>query len=349
MEQALILAGDNRSELEQVLSHYASNPVDSLKYKAAVFLIENLPGHYSYKYPELLQAYYAELDTADFSDPDYNANKRIIEQISAGHETSKMNKTVEDIRIITANFLIDNIDRAYDVWQYGEWATHVSFDEFCEYILPYKGAEQQPLDNWREYAKNMLKADLDTLHYCDLYKNSAFQAATVVSKEIIKLNRLFYPFDGIRAIPVKDVRTLTKLPFGTCEDYALLASAVMRSKGIPVMQDYTPQWPFQALSHSWNIVLTNSGKNVIFSAGSTNPGELHNPDNKMANRAKSVWIQYPKVIATGVIAALTTVIAMWVSCIFTQAATSNPSTAKLSGQKKSVRLTKKRWLLMATR
>ncbi len=48
LEQALQMAGDNRAELEKVLAHYSHAPADSLKLRAAVFLIENMPGHYSY-------------------------------------------------------------------------------------------------------------------------------------------------------------------------------------------------------------------------------------------------------------------------------------------------------------
>jgi hypothetical protein len=44
LEQSL--AGDNRAELEKVLAHYAQNPADSLKYRAAVFLIGNMAGYY---------------------------------------------------------------------------------------------------------------------------------------------------------------------------------------------------------------------------------------------------------------------------------------------------------------
>jgi hypothetical protein len=49
LECALQLAGENRQELEKVLGHYSQNPADSLKLKAAIFLIENMPGHYSYE------------------------------------------------------------------------------------------------------------------------------------------------------------------------------------------------------------------------------------------------------------------------------------------------------------
>ena len=51
LELALQLAGDNRAELERVLNHYAENKADSLKYRAARFLIENMPLHYGYAGP----------------------------------------------------------------------------------------------------------------------------------------------------------------------------------------------------------------------------------------------------------------------------------------------------------
>ncbi|GHT74128.1 hypothetical protein AGMMS50262_06490 [Bacteroidia bacterium] len=282
MEQALRLAGNNRSELEKVLRHYSSNQNDSLKYRSTIFLIENLPEHYSYKFPEHLDLYYNEIDTAVSADFDNETNRNTMERISRKYEILEKLETIPDIQIITADYLIDNIDRAFDVWQNGEWATHISFDDFCEYILPYKGAELQPLDNWREYGKEMLTGEIDRLHYCDLYKNSAYRAATTVSKEIIKLNRQYLPFGGIHAMPVMRVSSLAKLPFGSCGDYALLAMAVMRSKGIPVVKDFTPQWAFQPQAHAWNVVLNNRGKNMIFSAGSSNPGEVHIPDEKMA-------------------------------------------------------------------
>ena len=47
LEKALQLAENNRKELEKVLTHYSIHPKDSLKYKAACFLIENMPGHYT--------------------------------------------------------------------------------------------------------------------------------------------------------------------------------------------------------------------------------------------------------------------------------------------------------------
>jgi hypothetical protein len=57
--QTLELAGSNRPELEKVLSHYKN---DSLKLRAARFLIENMAYHYTITSP-VLTAYYQNEQT----------------------------------------------------------------------------------------------------------------------------------------------------------------------------------------------------------------------------------------------------------------------------------------------
>ena len=46
----------NKKELQKVLHYYKKNPIDSLKYKAACFLIENMP-FYIYSSGEQLENY----------------------------------------------------------------------------------------------------------------------------------------------------------------------------------------------------------------------------------------------------------------------------------------------------
>jgi hypothetical protein len=50
VEEVLQEAGSNRCELEKVLKHYSKNPADSLKLRAAEFLIANMSGRYSEYY-----------------------------------------------------------------------------------------------------------------------------------------------------------------------------------------------------------------------------------------------------------------------------------------------------------
>lgn len=59
---------------------------------------------------------------------------------------------------------------------------------------------------------------------------------------------------------------------------------MMRSIGIPVMLDFTPQWPFRSMGHYWNVLLDNTGKNLAFGGceTKTDPDILHKPSQKMA-------------------------------------------------------------------
>ncbi|MGV8139572.1 MAG: hypothetical protein AB2L20_30705 [Mangrovibacterium sp.] len=62
---------------------------------------------------------------------------------------------------MTSEYLIRNIDLAFKVWQERPWGRHISFDAFCEEILPYR-VRTEPLENWREKVLASF-ADLDTV------------------------------------------------------------------------------------------------------------------------------------------------------------------------------------------
>lgn len=53
LDRALALSGENRPELEKVLTHYSQKETDTLPLQAARFLIENMPGHYELCSPSL--------------------------------------------------------------------------------------------------------------------------------------------------------------------------------------------------------------------------------------------------------------------------------------------------------
>ena len=133
LEQALLFAGDNRGELEKVLSHYENNPE---KLEAARFLIRNMPRWYGYEGWQL------------------DSIKPVLIQKDKGEAVPKEVITkwqrvsfyslpkVYDAKVITADYLIENIDLAFDVWKRYPWNRNLGFDDFCELILPYRiGAE----------------------------------------------------------------------------------------------------------------------------------------------------------------------------------------------------------------
>ncbi|MCC8155549.1 MAG: hypothetical protein LIP01_16055 [Tannerellaceae bacterium] len=129
LQFALEFAGENRSELEKVLQYYKD---DEEKYKAACFLIENMPQWYGYEgwaldslHTIIAKAYKEDYLPASVyrewsSFPFYSFPK------------------VYDSHIITAGYLINNIDLAFEVWKKYPWNQYLNFDDFCELILPYR-------------------------------------------------------------------------------------------------------------------------------------------------------------------------------------------------------------------
>ena len=106
LEKALSLSGSNRQELEKVLHHFSQNPSDSLYLKAAIFLIENMPGHWSPS-PKDFQSYLKRLYTLKNLSP---LTRKILLTYPAEHPGLCPDFTpVEDIKQIKADFLIRHI------------------------------------------------------------------------------------------------------------------------------------------------------------------------------------------------------------------------------------------------
>ena len=146
LEQALTTARENRPELEKVLDHYARSEADSLKYKAAVYLIKYMPYHYSWsgKYDDYCKAVDSVVSRTNDSEQLQHILQRLSEQYTPQIELSP------DIVHVTSEFLIRNIEQGFALWQDGIWARHLDFDQFCEYLLPYRCIDGQPLENWRD-------------------------------------------------------------------------------------------------------------------------------------------------------------------------------------------------------
>lgn len=157
LETALIQAGGNRAELEKVLNHYAE---DSLKYKAACFLIENMPYHYYYTGEEVdyEKQFFKMLHETTLS-PEV-----IADSLNRGKMNEQFGKTElkYDIQEMDSAYLVRNIDWAFKVWHEQPWGKKVSFENFCEYMLPYRVGDECPVE-WRERLYDKYNSLLDSI------------------------------------------------------------------------------------------------------------------------------------------------------------------------------------------
>jgi hypothetical protein len=253
----LQLAGKNRKELEKVLKYYGKNPADSLKLRAAKFLIVNMPG----KYSEYYDAPWNDVATVRLRWTSSSNKKKVLDTYQLEQPSIK-----EDIKHITAKYLINNIDHAFMVWKEMPWGKDIPFDVFCEEILPYR-VGNEPLENWRE----KVLASFDDLY--NLFKKDT----TITTLEACrKVNDVLPRFRMDKDFPHMTYTQLMASTRGTCDAMATLAIFSMRGLGIPVTFDFTPKWvDIPTTGHSWNSVRDNSGKHISFMGCQSNPGEPH--------------------------------------------------------------------------
>ncbi|MDF1545532.1 MAG: hypothetical protein P1R58_10565, partial [bacterium] len=149
IESVLNKAGENSSELRRVLNHYAASD-DTLKYQAARFLIGNMEDH-SYVTYRFVDTSGAEVpfDISVFETYD----SLLIAADSIERERGEMDyqrdTIIYDCEVITADFLIEQIDLAFQAWRTLPWSRSYSYEDFRRYILPYRGSNE-PLEAWRQ-------------------------------------------------------------------------------------------------------------------------------------------------------------------------------------------------------
>lgn len=232
VEEALSKAGGNRKELFRVIRHYQDSG-DSLRLKAALFLIENMADKY-YLTGNLINEFYTFVDSVyQIRQPEYDI-PAIYDAFKNKAKYKEEKPQVNwDVQTLSADFLIQNIEEAFAVWG-RPWNKHLSFDEFCEWILPYRVATEIP-ESWR----TLYRERFEPLLQADTVQ-TARQACTIINNELIKLP-IHIALDGVLPISLRP-STLADIKFGLCNDYANLALFAMRASGIPVAVESVPHW-----------------------------------------------------------------------------------------------------------
>lgn len=284
LELALRFAGENRMELEKVLKHYAN---DSLKYKAACFLIENMPYHYSYGGTDA-QKFYDIIDSVSNLN---NTKEQSFIQTDALKEALSgfrfENIVIEpDIQAIKADYLISHIDRAFDIKEY-PWAKDVPFDVFCEYILPYR-ISNEPLEEWMDMYDSSLSNLKDTLKLED----TSFIDANIGQALLDGLRDSLYFMSSLMEFPFAiefHPSSLLKLNVATCKEQTMKGLYSMRTLGIPVSWDFTPQWANRSRGHDWNALISTSDTIASFQIADNVPFGNHIKLRKTNDRFAKVY------------------------------------------------------------
>lgn len=264
-------SGTNKEELLKVIEHYKS---DKQKLAAAYFLISNMDGRnsrvgdfsdYNQIYAFIDSIKQCKLPKKEFY-KQANAKLAELEGIY-GTIMSKPAEIKPDLETIKADYLISTIDRAFTVWKNKPWCKDVDFDTFCEYILPYR-VHEEPLSKFREFFMDELAWLEDSMSEPADIEEACLRVNNFIAQK--------YTFvEGLGKIPLASATDMYRYAAGECEHRYALAVYVMRSLGIPVAIDYSPQWNHWPGKHSW-VSLIKKGGSLPFNAGELYDSLPHN-------------------------------------------------------------------------
>ncbi len=253
VEAALNKSGENRSELERVLAHYSPRD-EPLKHRAAAFLIANMPGH-NYVVAGLYDKDKKEIDFDPLAYANFKEALAALEALEKEHgEIDYGRKRLEgDVTHITADYLIQNIDLAFEAWRSRPWAKEITFDTFCEHILPYR-CSNEPLDRWRAACMKRY-ADLPEKMKVPSDMN---EAAALIRRDFegwVRFDEIYYLHPTDQGFDEMNARGM-----GRCEDISNMMAYAMRANAVVCANDYTPFWADRDNNHAWEVVLDADGR-----------------------------------------------------------------------------------------
>lgn len=283
VNSVLQLAGNNKSEISKIINHFKD---DSLKLKATYYLIGNM--HDKIHLPDEHLIYFKTVFTLlDTLIPNHrdslnyalmSVNDSLWKSAYTNFSKNEFQpKYVRDVESINSDLLIENIELAFYAWEKFPWNNHLTFNQFCEYILPYKCFNEKP-EKFRKKILDSYQIFLDSLLSEKI--NDPVKVCSLVHEQIIKKSNWLtakYP-------TTMSFSENASFMGGPCENHATHATYIMRALGVPVSLMYSPQDGNRGAGvHYFNTVLDTNNKHVPFQPGHDQPGlKINLPSKKRA-------------------------------------------------------------------
>ncbi|WP_128546095.1 transglutaminase-like domain-containing protein [Larkinella soli] len=164
----------------------------------------------------------------------------------------------EDLGSVEADYLIRNIDLAFQTAGERLRTGRLRFDDFCEYVLPYRMASE-PLTDWRGQGLSRYATLLTT------YENSEKRNVDISDSVNNDIRRDFKYGTATKPAQLLAWEELMKQKTGNCWAMTMLVNYPLRSLGIPVTTDFVSRWSNNnGVGHAWNALQTGPGRWIPF-------------------------------------------------------------------------------------
>ena len=241
-------------ELQQVLDYYQG---DEEKLRAAEFLINNLPYHEGVVYTDLApqRLIYELFGSGKYTQ--FQSRDSVVRRY--GYWGVKNPNYRSDV-YIDPDFLIDNINWAFKVWKEQPWGKNIGFEQFCEYVLPYRVGNEE-LYPWREKIYHQFQPIIDSLP-----NDSNKQRPTYIASVLLDtLLRAPFHFTEEIASEVRVGPMIVDTRGGSCLDLSDMLVYIYRALGVPCGIDELPVRGNNNVPHYMNFIEDIDGRSYYFS------------------------------------------------------------------------------------
>ena len=152
-----------------------------------------------------------------------------------------------DLTSLSANFLLENTQLAWEAWMTSPWKDQISKEIYLNEILPYANINESRDDWRRDFRERFLPliAEAKTIS----------QAAAMINQKVFALVNVRYSTKRAKAdqSPLESIRS----GLASCTGLSILMIDACRACGIPARFVGIPLWPDKSGNHSWVEVWDN--------------------------------------------------------------------------------------------
>lgn len=245
LKDVLSAAGANDVELLNVIQHF-KNDKDTLKRKAAFFLIENLKGHTAAPIDYNFDKCFTEIEKIPLGTTGRREKfDSILSEFKKNYIPNPLFERWEICETIKAEFIIKNIELAFKAWYSHPENIRANFEDFCSYILPFTSTNEPLETDSRLLLFNKYSWVIKALNSGVAFKSIVDSILRQVNFINMTQIRKYYPY------PLS-ISQMEKSHHGLCDDGVNYFVNLFRSIGIICSKDQIIQWGnHQSNGHSW--------------------------------------------------------------------------------------------------
>lgn len=315
VERALSAAGGNRASLERMLLRYKRGK-DRERYEAACYLVAGMPWHaqggrvvsYDRRMDSLRHAadaaYYGLIrgTTAEAQESD-PLHRTLVDSAAAAAarvgllhfgEPEVVAADCPDVVSLDGDFVRAQVEHAFALRRGVERVRRLSFDDFCEYVLPYRSIGDYPIVTPAEELHSIFAKYL----MADTARSVAYVAARY-NRAMWWLRRWHgaYPYETTTGLP-----ELFYMGFHDCVDIAHYCAQTLRACGVPAAVEYNVAYKLWSTRHFSVAVPDEAGVWRAFSPESELPVEAPGkflPSLNILRLHFAPWRDNPAALASG--------------------------------------------------